>query len=195
MDITIYSDDINLLNYWEKNLEYQHKVEDDIRRLSSVSNQIILLNCCEANSISKSIIKELTKESNKVFILDRTPDINKAKEMLFLGVKAYGNALMKKHFLSYAIETIKDGMVWLHPELTSELIFQIEKKPTNKSDKFYELLSDREIDVAKLLKDGNTYKEIAEKLEITPRTVKAHAQNIYKKLQVKDRLALALLLK
>jgi len=195
MDITIYSDDINLLNYWEKNLEYQYKVEDDIRRLSNISNQIILLNCCEANSTSKSIIKELTKESNKVFILDRTPNINKAKEMLSYGVKAYGNALMKKHFLSYAIETIKDGMVWLHPELTSELIFQIEKKHTNKSDKLYELLSDREIDVAKLLKDGNTYKEIAEKLEITPRTVKAHAQNIYKKLQVKDRLALALLLK
>ena len=46
-----------------------------------------------------------------------------------------------------------------------------------------------------LLKDGSTYKEVSSKLDITSRTVKAHAQSIYTKLYVKNRLALALLLR
>jgi DNA-binding NarL/FixJ family response regulator len=56
-------------------------------------------------------------------------------------------------------------------------------------------LTSREKEVALLLKEGKTYKNIAQKLDITPRTVKAHAGHIYTKLNVKDRLALALLLK
>lgn len=195
MDITIYSDDINLLDYWDKNLESAHSVEDDIDNLGEISNQIILLNYTDEDSGLKKLLIRLLNNKNSVFILDRTPSIDKAKTMLALGVKAYGNALMKKHFLTFAIETIKDGMVWLHPELTSELIYQIEDKPEKDTNHYYQLLSQREEEVAKLLKAGDTYKEVAEKLDITPRTVKAHAQHIYKKLQVKDRLALALLLK
>ena len=38
-------------------------------------------------------------------------------------------------------------------------------------------------------------KDIAKNLDITHRTVKAHARHIYEKLNVKDRLGLALLLK
>jgi DNA-binding NarL/FixJ family response regulator len=70
--------------------------------------------------------------------------------------------------------------------------------PTNEaSDNTYKLdvLSEREKEVALLLKDGSTYKDIASQLNITPRTIKAHASHIYKKLAVKDRLSLALLLK
>ncbi|WP_202970465.1 LuxR C-terminal-related transcriptional regulator [Sulfurospirillum diekertiae] len=42
---------------------------------------------------------------------------------------------------------------------------------------------------------GDSHKEIAEKLNITVRTVKAHATAIYSQLNIKDRLALALLVR
>ena len=56
-------------------------------------------------------------------------------------------------------------------------------------------LSHREAEVATLLSQGDSHKEIAEKLQITVRTVKAHASAIYSRLNIKDRLALALLLR
>lgn len=100
---------------------------------------------------------------------------------------------MREHFIVAAVNAIKEGMIWLYPEFTSQLILEI---PTQKShDELLDILSTREKEVAILLRDGYLYKEIAQKLDITPRTVKAHAQQTYTKLHVKDRLALALLLK
>ena len=45
-------------------------------------------------------------------------------------------------------------------------------------------LSEREKEVLKLLADGNSYKMIASRLEITYFTVNAHLKKIYEKLQV-----------
>jgi len=86
-------------------------------------------------------------------------------------------------------------MVWLYPEFTSQLIMEIPTTKSTDNETLFEVLSEREKDVAILLKDGHSYKDIAQKLDITPRTVKAHAQQTYAKLHVKDRLSLALLLK
>ena len=45
-------------------------------------------------------------------------------------------------------------------------------------------LSDRETEVLKGFAEGNSYKEIAEKLFISPRTVETHKGNIMKKLDM-----------
>ena len=48
-------------------------------------------------------------------------------------------------------------------------------------------LSDREAEILALLADRLTNKEIAERLSITPETVKRHTANIYQKLDVHGR--------
>jgi predicted ATPase/DNA-binding CsgD family transcriptional regulator len=52
----------------------------------------------------------------------------------------------------------------------------------------HELLSERELEVLQLLATGCSNREIAEKLVITLSTVKAHCNNIYGKLGVRNRL-------
>ena len=128
-------------------------------------------------------------------MLHRTPDIDTAKFILNHGAKGYGNAFMRDHFIISAVETIRDNMIWLYPEFTSMLIADIPVKEENKNLEKLDILTSREKQVALYLKDGDTYKDIASKLSITPRTVKAHASHVYQKLAVKDRLGLALLLK
>jgi len=49
-------------------------------------------------------------------------------------------------------------------------------------------LSERELDVLKLLSQGLLYKEIAEKLFIADNTVKNHLKSIYKKLHVQNKI-------
>ncbi len=49
------------------------------------------------------------------------------------------------------------------------------------------VLSDREIDIMELLKDGVNIADIAEFLYISPNTVKRHLQNIYRKLNVHNK--------
>lgn len=48
-------------------------------------------------------------------------------------------------------------------------------------------LTRREVDVLKLLADGQSNKEIARSLDISPNTVKTHAARIYEKLEVQSR--------
>lgn len=195
MDTVLYSDDINLLSYWERSFKEEYIVLDDIDELNSLKNSVVIINYSAFDSKQKEIIEKLDSSMNLVLVLHRVPNIKTAKEVLSFGAKGYGNAMMREHFLHEAIGTMKEGMVWLHPELTSELIMQIPTKAEKNNFLLLEKLSQREKSVALLLKDGDTYKRVGEKLEITPRTVKAHAQSIYKKLEIKDRLALALLLK
>lgn len=55
-------------------------------------------------------------------------------------------------------------------------------------------LTEREREIAIILTNGKTYKQIAEKLHISIPTVKTHASNIYKKCGVKNRSELIVLL-
>ncbi len=195
MKILLYSDDINLISYWQKSLVDESLVVYELEQLIDSKDSLIIINHSAMGPNVKNLIEAMSQNSNLVMVLHRNPDIATAKQVLSYGAKAYGNALMRDHFINSAIQTIKEKLIWLHPELTSQLIMQI---PQNtKKDNIIELekLSQREKEVALFLKEGDTYKDIAEKLQITPRTIKAHAQSIYTKLQVKDRLALALLLK
>ena len=50
-----------------------------------------------------------------------------------------------------------------------------------------QILSDREIEILKLMVDGLDYKKIAEKLFISPHTVRTHTSKIYEKLHVNSK--------
>ncbi len=195
MKIILHSDDINLLSYWESAIKEDFIVYDELDELENSVSNIIIINYSALIPDVKKVINSLVDNSNLVLVLHRTPNIQVAKELLSYGVKGYGNAYMKDHFINSAIATMKENMVWLFPEITSQLISEVPVRQSRDVAWIHDKLTDRETEVALLLEAGDTYKAIAHKLEITPRTVKAHAQQIYKKLHVKDRLALALLVK
>ena len=194
MQIVLYSDDINLLTYWQKIVSGNVAIAADLDELYGFEFSLIVVNRLACGSTCNEFLAAMQKAKNRVLVLDRVPEIATAKQLIALGAMGYGNALMRGHFLSSALDTLKEGMLWLHPEFISELIGGLEF--TKKDTTFLlQKLTQREQEVALLLSDGYTYKDVAQKLEITPRTIKAHAQSIYTKLQVKDRIGLALLLR
>lgn len=130
----------------------------------------------------------------QVMVLSTTPTFEQARFSLEYGAKGYGNTMMHESYLMAACQAIIEGNIWIPPEYITLLIHQLptlSKKEKNPLDE----LSHREGEVATLLAQGDSHKEISEKLFITVRTVKAHATAIYGRLHVKDRLALALLLR
>jgi DNA-binding NarL/FixJ family response regulator len=87
-----------------------------------------------------------------------------------------------------AIRAVRAGESVLHPSIIAMLLKRAmgisaeESKPKGK-----ELLTDREIEVLKLAATGMSNKEIAEKLSVTVRTVKAHISNVFDKMNVASR--------
>jgi DNA-binding NarL/FixJ family response regulator len=67
--------------------------------------------------------------------------------------------------------------------------------PTSVIPEKLSLLTGKERQVAELVAQGMTNKEVAKLLDISDRTVKAHLTVAFEKLQVRDRIHLALLLK
>ena len=58
----------------------------------------------------------------------------------------------------------------------------------NGDNNYEDKLTQREIEVLKALSEGNSYKEIANILFISHETVKKHLKNIYRKLNVKNKI-------
>ena len=194
MKPVLHSDDLNLLSHWEESLSGECVVFDDLEELLKLKQARIVLNYSACNNQCEDILTRLLANKNSVLVLHRVPTLTTAKQLLKLGAKGYGNAMMRGHFIVSALNTIQDEMVWLYPEFTSELIAELPSTNSN-NEQHLQKLTEREREVALLLKDGQSYKVVAETLAITPRTVKAHAGQIYMKLNTKDRLGLALLLK
>lgn len=146
------------------------------------------------NGIDETDLKKFFE--HRVMILSMTPDFQEAQKFLQLGAMGYGNAMMHESHLHSVYQALEEGKVWLHPDFISLMILQIRdaNATKNRSMTVLDVLSKREREVALMLGDGATHQEIANALDITTRTVKAHATAIYQKLDVKDRLALSILL-
>ncbi|WP_263834140.1 helix-turn-helix transcriptional regulator [Sulfurospirillum oryzae] len=144
---------------------------------------------CQLNDIQKKNLFAL-----HVMVLSTTPTFEQARSVLALGAKGYGNTMMHESYLVSACQAIQEGNIWLSPEYINQMIQELPTMPKKETNPL-EPLSHREVEVAILLSQGDSHKEIAQKLDITVRTVKAHATAIYSRLNIKDRLALALLLR
>lgn len=194
MKLYLMSDDIALRGRWMSILSALHPIT-----LSSLSTDI------EADStvlVLDRLLENMSEKSIKVLfsyrvaVLSTTPNFEEAQKFLGLGAMGYGNAMMHESHLHSVNQALEEGKVWLHPDFISMMITQIQmhNSPQKKSEYILQTLSQREKEVAQMLGDGATHQEISDALDITVRTVKAHATSIYQKLDVKDRLALSLLL-
>jgi len=95
-----------------------------------------------------------------------------------------------------AIETVYEGNVLLQPEVATRVVSAMKNNIVNKSnDVVLKELTPREREIAYLVAEGRTNKEISETLYITEGTVKNHITKILDKLEIRDRTQLALIIK
>jgi len=88
-----------------------------------------------------------------------------------------------------AIRAVRAGESVLHPSIIAKLLRRAMGVQVDESSKlkWKENLTDREIEVLRLAATGMSNKEIAERLSVTVRTVKAHISNVFAKMNVASR--------
>jgi len=92
--------------------------------------------------------------------------------------------------LMQAIHDVCHGKMSLHPDIALKLIEEL-NRPTQKPNT-EEPLTEREVEVLKLVAKGYSNQEIAEKLVVSERTIGAHVSNILSKLHLANRTQAAL---
>ncbi len=90
--------------------------------------------------------------------------------------------------LEKGILDVMDGGAPMSPSIAMKslkLIRAVSEKPQEKVDFG---LSKRELEILEEMSGGLNYKEIAEKMFISPKTVRKHIENVYRKLQVHNKV-------
>jgi two-component system, NarL family, response regulator LiaR len=97
---------------------------------------------------------------------------------------------MKMEKLADVLHRAVQGEVTLHPRVAARVLQNIRGENSEEQPLFTDL-TDRETDVLKLIANGLTNSQIAEKLVISENTVKGHVSNILSKLHLADRTQVA----
>ncbi|MGB7096141.1 MAG: response regulator transcription factor [Anaerolineales bacterium] len=92
-----------------------------------------------------------------------------------------------------AVKGTAAGEAHIDPEVGGRLLAQVAQNPAHQDSTVAADLSDRELDVLKLLAQGLTNAEIAERLFLTRGTVRNYVSAILSKLDVEDRTQAAIL--
>lgn len=120
---------------------------------------------------------------------------------IFAGLSAGADAYCLKGLsgkqLNIAIRSVMDGAVWLDPRIARQVRQAVSRQMPSASpvgvsvvDQFG--LSEREHEVLTALVDGLSNQQIAERLFLSPETVKTHMRHLMAKLRVSDRTQAAL---
>lgn len=130
-------------------------------------------------------IKEIAPDT-AILILTAYDDDEYVLGLLDAGAAGYLLKSARGRDLVGAIRAIRSGESVLHPKIIAKLLKRATIAPAGEH-KASELLSERESEILKLVTSGMSNKEIAEKLFLSQRTIKAHLTNIFNKLNVASR--------
>jgi DNA-binding NarL/FixJ family response regulator len=130
-------------------------------------------------------------------VLADAPDERVVLQALSSGAAGCCNSRAAPDVLQQVALVVANGGLWVGQSLLRQLVGATTRRfaqlPRLAVSAAWEgKLSDREVQVARLVAGGHSNKEIARQLEITERTVKAHLSAIFEKLDVRDRLQLSL---
>lgn len=135
----------------------------------------------------------------KVLIMTTFDDDDLVVRALRAGASGYLLKNTPSDQIAKAIRTVNDGNMFLGQASAQKVVAQL-TMPVDESQSMQirrtnlkKLLSEREIEILKLIGDGRNNKEIANLLHITEGTVKNYVSHIFSQLDARDRIQAALI--
>jgi NarL family two-component system response regulator LiaR len=125
-----------------------------------------------------------------VVMLSSHTDDTEIIAALSSGADAYCVKGTNTESLLAAFTAAKDGATYLDPQIARKVMDHL-KPPIQAENTSH--LSQRELEVLKLIVEGKSNPEIAKQLYLSPNTIKTHVRGIMNKLSVDDRVQAAVI--
>jgi NarL family two-component system response regulator LiaR len=132
---------------------------------------------------------------SRVIILTSFGDEDKVFPAIRAGAQGYLLKDIAPDDLVQAVRAIYLGQVQLHPDIARVLMSAVatqEEPPDSHAPTPLGELTEREMEVLRLIAEGLNNREIADRLVISDKTVKTHVSNILSKLHLEDRTQAAI---
>ncbi|MFW5443735.1 MAG: response regulator transcription factor [Methylococcaceae bacterium] len=152
----------------------------------------------------KSQLLLICQHIEKVIILGENYTSGQQIQFVYGGACGYSDRLIDQKLITRTIEGVLRDEIWLKREFIPQMLKGMVAKQSfsdnqhRQNNKVYQtisILTEREIEVAEHVYSGQDNVSIAEQLNISNRTVKAHLSAIFRKLNVTDRFKLVVFLK
>ena len=121
----------------------------------------------------------------KIIFLSANTDEDSLNEAISAGGVGYFSKDIDEEEFFIGLTKIKNNENYYSKGIQPTLFGAYSKQTSTVSEYKDEILSDREVEVIKLFADGLSFKEIAQRLDISTRTVESHKKNILSKLELK----------
>ena len=181
----------------EDGIEVVGEAADGVEALRIISHtrpEVALVDARMPKMDGVELIRRLSQEHPRVAAIVLTTFDD--DEYIFGGLRAGAKGYLLKDTppeeLVSSIEKASRGETVLGGQIASRVVAELTRttKPSERPEA--EVLSGREVEVAKLVGEGATNREIARRLYISEGTAKNHISKILRKLGLRDRTQLAL---
>lgn len=152
--------------------------------------------CCHGKDVNQVLaeIKDYTKKKdpgNRIVLFNVSKGVEFEKVILSNKVQGFFYEHDTLDIFLKGVKSVLDGKLWFSRDIMTRFIFEgIDKDKSLK--KSSDNLSERQIEILAMVSVGATNDVIADKLCISPHTVKTHIYRIFKKINVPNRLQAAL---
>jgi DNA-binding NarL/FixJ family response regulator len=192
-DHPIVRDGISVLLMNVSNIEIIGEAADSYELddlLKNIKPDIILMDISMPGESGITITEKLKVKQPDIKIIMLTADVNDNSifDSLKAGALGYLPKNAKRNEIIDAINNVYEGKEYIAESITSNVLktYISKARDIKPHDSKHEVeLSKREIEIVELFSEGLTYKEIANRLFISTRTVESHKNNILEKLELK----------
>ncbi|WFB36597.1 response regulator transcription factor [Kiritimatiellota bacterium B12222] len=134
------------------------------------------------------LIKEISNEwpQLKILVMSSQDEMLYAERAIKAGALGFISQTNSTRYLLKAVETILSGKIYLAHATSMHLLTRfLRKNPSSPLPRIHSL-SDRELFVYQMIGVGFTTNEIAESLNLSPKTIETYKGHLKRKLQLKD---------
>jgi len=157
------------------------RAQDLLETLAKVPCDLLLLDLQMERWLLSDI--DALSKLTKVIVLTASENIEDGLGVIRQGARGVVHKRFAVETLMEAIRSVAEGLVWMPATIQAELAAQLRNSPAVK-------LTARENEVVRCVALGMRNAEIAERFQITEATIKTHLNNIFQKLDLRDRVEL-----
>jgi DNA-binding NarL/FixJ family response regulator len=197
MKLIVYSASRSFDQFLQRHLDIAFEYRRDLQVPSDDPEQLYLMHVSGRElECYEWLLKHVSGKPLRVGVCSDLPNIHEMLECVRLGARAYCNSHMATLHYHQMLQLLENGQSWFPPHMLNETfkLAQQAAAPAG-NQKHLEILTAREKDIALAVGEGKSNRQIAESFDISEPTVKSHLTNIFKKLDLKDRVGLVLYLK
>jgi DNA-binding NarL/FixJ family response regulator len=165
-----------------------------VRRAAATRPDVVVLDLHLPDLPGAEVIRGLLPSCPRVLVLSASGDQQDVLDAVKAGATGYLVKSAGRDELVAAIRRIATGDAVFTAGLAGLVLGEyrrLAEAPRESGDALAPALSDRETEVLRLVAKGLAYRQIAERLTLSHRTVQNHVQNTLRKLQLHNRVELA----